>query len=86
MKVADIVKDGKVIGTHGYGKFQVELSNGHACECSVSGKMSNAKINVTVGDTVEVSLSPYDLSKGRIIRRINLNKKPQTTQQKKKKK
>ena len=88
MKTTEIIKEGEVIGTHGYGKFLVKLSNGHECTCTVSGKMSNAKINITTGDMVEVSLSTYDLSLGRIVRRINTQKqkKNNTAFTKKKKK
>jgi translation initiation factor IF-1 len=86
MKTTEFIKEGEVIGTHGYGKFQVKLSNGHECTCTVSGKMSNAKINITTGDMVEVSLSTYDLSLGRIVRRINTQQKKTTTSFPKKKK
>lgn len=79
MKTTEFIKEGEVIGTHGYGKFQVKLSNGHECTCTVSGKMSNAKINITTGDMVEVSLSTYDLSLGRIVRRINTQQQKKTT-------
>jgi translation initiation factor IF-1 len=48
--------------------------------------MTNAKINVTVGDKVEVSISAYDLSQGRIVRRINTTQKRTTPIPKKKKK
>lgn len=86
MKSTEIIKEGEVIATHGYGKFQVQLANGHECTCTVSGRMTNAKINVTVGDKVEVSISAYDLSQGRIVRRINTTQKRTTPIPKKKKK
>lgn len=88
MKTSEVIfKEGEVTGTHGYGKFQVQLSNGHECTCTVSGKMTNNKINIMVGDKVEVSLTIYDLTQGRIVRRINTNtKKTNTFSNKKKKK
>ncbi len=85
MKAGEIRKNGEVTATHGYGKFQVTLENGHECTCTVSGKMTNAKINITVGDKVEVAMSVYDLSQGRIVRRINNGPKKPATMQKKKK-
>lgn len=82
----EIIKEGEVVSTPGYGKFQVELTNGHNCTCTVSGKMTKNKINIMVGDKVEVSLTVYDLSQGRIVRRINTNKNKTTVFPSKKKK
>lgn len=84
MKNGTILKEGVIKETHGYGVFLVELDNGHTCNCKVSGKMSNAKINVMVGDRVEVEMSVYDLNNGRIVRRITGRTKPSTPQKKKK--
>ncbi len=49
--------------------FKVELKNGHEILAHLSGKMRNYYIRIVPGDTVKVVLSPYDLSKGRIIYR-----------------
>ncbi len=46
--------------------FKVELKNGHEILAHLSGKMRNNYIRIVPGDTVKVTLSPYDLSKGRI--------------------
>ena len=49
--------------------FRVELENGHKILAHVSGKMRMHFIRILPGDTVTVELSPYDLTRGRIIRR-----------------
>jgi translation initiation factor IF-1 len=49
--------------------FEVELDNGHEILAYVSGKMRMNYIRILPGDRVTVELSPYDLSKGRIIYR-----------------
>ncbi|MGL4947939.1 MAG: translation initiation factor IF-1 [Mycoplasma sp.] len=51
------------------GKFNVTLENGLEIIALVSGKMRVNKISILPGDTVEVELSPYDLTKGRITYR-----------------
>ncbi|MBX3471794.1 MAG: translation initiation factor IF-1 [Planctomycetes bacterium] len=47
--------------------FRVELENGHSVLARVSGKMRKFFIRILPGDKVLVELSPYDLTKGRII-------------------
>jgi translation initiation factor IF-1 len=49
--------------------FRVELENGHKVLAHISGKMRMHFIKILKGDTVTVELSPYDLSRGRIIYR-----------------
>jgi translation initiation factor IF-1 len=49
--------------------FRVLLENGHTVLAYAAGKMSKFKIRVLVGDRVSLELSPYDLSRGRIIYR-----------------
>ncbi|MBN1970283.1 MAG: translation initiation factor IF-1 [Candidatus Delongbacteria bacterium] len=49
--------------------FKVELENGHVINAHVSGKMRMHYIKMVPGDRVKVELSPYDLTKGRIIYR-----------------
>ena len=49
--------------------FKVALENGHEVLAHVSGKMRMNYIRILPGDTVTVELSPYDLSKGRIVYR-----------------
>jgi len=47
--------------------FRVELDNGHKVLAHISGKMRMHYIKILPGDKVKIEISPYDLSKGRII-------------------
>ncbi len=49
--------------------FRVELRNGHIILAHISGKMRKNQIKIVPGDTVRVEISPYDLTKGRIVYR-----------------
>lgn len=49
--------------------FKVELKNGHVILAHLSGKMRKYYIRIVPGDKVRVALSPYDLTRGRIIYR-----------------
>ena len=49
--------------------FRVELDNGHKILAHISGKMRRHFIRILPGDRVRVDLSPYDLSRGRIVYR-----------------
>ena len=49
--------------------IKVELSNGHMVLAHISGKMRKFYIRILPGDTVKVELSPYDLTRGRIVYR-----------------
>ncbi len=49
--------------------FRVELENGHVVTAHISGKMRKNYIRILTGDKVTVELTPYDLTKGRIIYR-----------------
>lgn len=51
-------------------QFKVELENGHSIIAHVSGKMRKHYIRLVPGDKVEVELTPYDLTKGRISFRL----------------
>lgn len=51
------------------GQFKVKLENDIIVSAHVSGKMRVYKINILPGDTVDVELSPYDLTRGRIAYR-----------------
>lgn len=64
----DVIEvEGKVLEIIPGGKFKVELTNGHVIEAHVSGKMRLNYIRILPGDKVTIELSPYDLTKGRII-------------------
>jgi len=47
--------------------FRVELENGHMIIAHISGKMRKHYIRILTGDSVTVEMTPYDLTKGRII-------------------
>ena len=47
--------------------FRVELENGHMITAHISGKMRKNYIRILTGDSVTVEMTPYDLTKGRII-------------------
>jgi translation initiation factor IF-1 len=50
--------------------FQVELENGHVILAHISGRMRVNYIRLLPGDSVMVEMSPYDLTKGRIVKRL----------------
>ena len=59
--------EGTVIDTLPNTMFRVELENGHVVTAHISGKMRKHYIRILTGDKVTVQLTPYDLSKGRIV-------------------
>ena len=61
--------EGTVVETLTNAMFRVELTNGHKVLAHVSGKMRMHFIRILPGDKVTVELTPYDLSKGRIVYR-----------------
>lgn len=60
---------GKILEVLPNAMFRVELDNGHKVLAHVSGKMRMNFIRILKGDNVSLELSPYDLTRGRIIRR-----------------
>ncbi|KPJ66275.1 translation initiation factor IF-1 [candidate division WOR-1 bacterium DG_54_3] len=68
-KEETIQVEGKVIEPLPNALFRVELENGHQVLAHVSGKMRMHFIRILPGDKVTVELSPYDLSRGRIVYR-----------------
>lgn len=61
---------GKVVEALPNTQFRVELENGHSIIAHISGKMRKHYIRLVPGDWVEVELTPYDLTKGRISYRF----------------
>ena len=61
---------GRVVEALPGAKFRVELENGHIILAHIAGKMRKHYIRLVPGDMVEVELTPYDLTKGRIIFRL----------------
>jgi len=64
-----ISAQGTVIETLPNAMFKVELENGHRVLAHISGKMRMHYIKILPGDLVQVELSPYDLTRGRIVYR-----------------
>lgn len=62
--------EGKVIEPLPNAMFRVELENGHRVLAHISGKMRMHYIKILPGDRVILELSPYDLSRGRIVYRV----------------
>ncbi len=62
--------EGTVVEALPNAMFRVELANGHKVLAHVSGKMRMNFIRILPGDRVTVELSPYDLSRGRIVYRF----------------
>ncbi|ANX04251.1 MULTISPECIES: translation initiation factor IF-1 [Immundisolibacter] len=68
-KEEGIEMQGTVVETLPNTTFRVRLENGHVVTAHISGKMRKHYIRILTGDQVTVSLTPYDLSKGRITYR-----------------
>ena len=64
-----IEQDGVIAEALSNAMFRVELSNGHVVTAHISGKMRMFYIKILPGDRVKMEMSPYDLSKGRIVYR-----------------
>ena len=68
MSKSDVIEvEGKVVEKLPIAKFKVELENGHQVLGHISGKLRMNFIKILPGDKVTIELSPYDLTKGRII-------------------
>ncbi|MEG1498348.1 MAG: translation initiation factor IF-1 [Bacteroidales bacterium] len=66
-KQLSIQQDGTVIESLGNAMFRVELENGHTVIAHISGKMRMHYIKILPGDRVQLEMSPYDLTKARIV-------------------
>ncbi|MBU1062027.1 MAG: translation initiation factor IF-1 [Candidatus Omnitrophica bacterium] len=69
-KEDSIEVEGTVLESLPNAMFRVELENGHKVLAHVSGKMRMNFIKILPGDKVKMELSPYDLTRGRIIYRV----------------
>ena len=71
MSKQDIIElVGSVIESLSNSMFRVQLDNGHEVLCHISGKIRINNIRIMPGDNVKIAMSPYDLTKGRIITRL----------------
>lgn len=68
MSKADVIEiEGVVVEKLPNAMFKVELENGHIVLAHISGKLRMNFIKILSGDKVTLEMSPYDLSKGRIV-------------------
>ena len=79
-KEEKIVVEGQVIEAMPSTQFRVKLDNGHTVLAYLSGKLRKFYIRILLGDRVKVELSPYDLTRGRIVYRFNTNSAPIQTE------
>jgi translation initiation factor IF-1 len=66
-----IVVEGTVVEAMPSTNFRVQLDNGHTVLAYLSGRLRKYYIRILLGDRVKVELSPYDLTRGRIVYRFN---------------
>ena len=66
-KEDNIEMQGTILETLPNTTFRVELENGHIVIAHISGKMRKNYIRILTGDKVTVQMTPYDLTKGRIV-------------------
>ena len=62
--------DGTVVEVLPNQMYKVELENGHQLTAYTGGRMRKFKIRIVQGDRVTVEMTPYDLEKGRVIKRL----------------
>ena len=78
MSKDDVIEvEGVVVEALRNAEFRVRLSNGHEITAYVSGKLRIHSIRVLPGDAVQLEMSPYDLTKGRIVWRTKGAMPPQ---------
>ncbi len=71
--------DGLVVEALPGTQFRVKLDNGHEILAYLAGRMRKYYIRILLGDRVRVEMSPYDLSRGRIVYRAKKTDKPLPT-------
>ena len=74
-KQTNITVEGVITEALGNSIFRAELDNGHTVVAHLSGKIRLNSIQIFPGDFVQMEMSPYDLSKARIVRRISTRTK-----------
>lgn len=68
-KESTIRLEGEIVDVLPNANFRVKLENGAVILAYVAGKMRQYEIRILMGDMVDVDISPYDVSRGRIVRR-----------------
>ncbi len=61
--------EGEVVEALSNGKYRIALDNGHETMGYLAGKMRRFRIRILPGDRIKIELSPYDLTRGRIVYR-----------------
>ncbi len=61
--------DGEVLELLPNANFRIKLDNGHTIIGHTSGRMRKNRIKILAGDKVQLEMTPYDLTKGRVIKR-----------------
>ncbi len=61
--------EGEVLEAMSNGKYRIALDNGHETLGYIAGKMRRFRIRIMPGDRIKIELSPYDLTRGRIVYR-----------------
>lgn len=70
MAKADVIKiDGKIVDVLPNATFRVQLENEQTVIGHISGRIRQNEIRILLGDDVELEFSPYDMSRGRIVKR-----------------
>ena len=69
VKEEKVEVEGAIVEAYGGGMFRISLDNGFETLGYTSGKMRRYRIRMAPGDRVKVELSPYDLTRGRIVYR-----------------
>ncbi len=69
VKEQTIELEGEILEAFGGGMFKIAFENGHEALGYTSGKMRRYRIRMNPGDRVKIELSPYDLTRGRIVYR-----------------
>lgn len=68
MSKDDVIEtEGVIVEALPNANFKVKLSNGHVISAYISGKLRTHYIKIIPGDSVKLEMSPYDLTKGRIV-------------------
>ena len=70
---ANVEFEGEVVEALRNGMYRIALGNGHVALGYASGKMRRFRIRILPGDRIKVELSPYDLTRGRIVYRYRDN-------------
>ena len=70
MAKEDVIKlSGQVAEVLPNAMFRIELENQHIITATISGRLRQNNIRILLGDNVEVEMSPYDLTRGRVVYR-----------------